>query len=68
MAPSPQVPLARPVVPYAADSLEHLLCWEQYLGADAVAQDQDNAVMRRHAVDCSRAARGVSQTQSGSSL
>jgi hypothetical protein len=52
----------------AADSLEHLLCWEQYLGADAVAQDQDNAVMRRHAVDCSRAARGVSQTQSGSSL
>jgi hypothetical protein len=49
----------------AAENIEHLLCWGQYLGADAVAGDEGNAVVRRHAVDCSKAVRGASKTQSG---
>jgi hypothetical protein len=40
----------------------------EYPGADAVAGGQGNAVVRRHAVDCSKAVREASKTRCGSSL
>ncbi len=52
----------------AAENIEHLLGGGQYLGADAVARDQGDPVVRRHGVDCSRAVRKASKTQSGSVL
>jgi hypothetical protein len=52
----------------AAQNIENLLCWAQYLGADAAAGDQGNAVVRRHAVDCGKAVREASKTRCGSAL